>query len=335
MASPQARHSLFGIVSQAVKQHGNRVALRSPFQTGPLETLTYSELRSNALKLATRLVNRTMEVQNENPGGSSSSSRPVTGVISDLPNTAENLLLQIACSRLGIAYCTVKDEAMFKAHQQLEKKGVIYGHSIASDTSSWLNTLPATGGSSLVGCTIVDCLFDDLCGESEVGGDVSTPPQSNQDAPHAFFNTATKPLLNSEIASLGEDASKVLHLTSDDKVCVSITLCHPFGIASGVSSVFHSGATLVLPAVGGIRGCGDPKERAEACLKVLEEEGCSVLFSDAPIMKQLQQNTPVQKLANGVGKLRTGVVKTGSGSDFLEDKMMFGNVEMWTMGKKA
>ena len=54
--------------------------------------------------------------------------------------------------------------------------------------------------------------------------------------------------------ALGESAAKELDMKAADRVLVSITLCHAFGIGSGVGSAFSSGAALVLPAVGGIKG---------------------------------------------------------------------------------
>ena len=77
----------------------------------------------------------------------------------------------------------------------------------------------------------------------------------------------------------GEAAAEELIIVEQDKVCISVTLCHPFGIGSGVCSTMMRGAAIVLPAVGGIEGCGVPSERAAATFDVLENEKCTLLFS--------------------------------------------------------
>ena len=113
---------------------------------------------------------------------------------------------------------------------------------------------------------------------------------------------------------MGEDASDKLDMRNKDRVCVSITLCHAFGIGSAVGSCIQSGAAIVLPAVGGIRGCGDPKQRAKVTLDIISSEKCTVLFADTHTLKALPEPGDLD-----ISSLRTGVVKTGSGTKFLKD----------------
>jgi len=101
-----------------------------------------------------------------------------------------------------------------------------------------------------------------------------------------------------------------------------------FGMGSAVSSALMMGATIALPAVGGIRGCGVPSERAEATLEVLKEEKCTLLFADTHTLKALPE--PPMDLA-----FRGGVCKVGSGSDFLEESKTYGGVKLMTLGKKT
>ena len=101
---------------------------------------------------------------------------------------------------------------------------------------------------------------------------------------------------------------------------------------SAVCSALAAQAAVVLPAVGGIRGCGVPSERAEATLSVLAGERCTVLFADTHVVKNLQQ-LPLPR--GGVIQLRTGVCKTGSGSDFLPQTVRYAGIELQTMGKQA
>ena len=65
--------------------------------------------------------------------------------------------------------------------------------------------------------------------------------------------------------------------------------------------------------MGGIRGCGDPKQRASVTAEVLASTSATVLFGDTHTLRAMRaQAAPTAPLA-----LRTGVVKIGSGSTFL------------------
>jgi len=311
-----ARRSLFSLVERAAVTHGARVAVQSPFQRGTgFETLSYTELHAASCMVSARLASKL---------GPAAVAKP-RAVISDLPNIVENLLLQIACSRLGVAYATVKDAEMLQGFAAAPEAPVEFVHSVAATPDSWLQ-----GEAALPPSTPAAELFEGVTTEGGSTGDVAPFEVA---AEHAYFNTNKKPLTFPEMEAMGEEGKDTLGLTAEDRVCVSITLCHAFGIGSGVCSVLSAGSTLVLPAVGGIRGCGVPRERALACLKVLEEEKVTVLFSDRPVVYQLIQLVEEVK-SDKYSSLRTGVVKTGSGSDFLEEKLHFNEVPLWTMGKR-
>ncbi len=143
---------------------------------------------------------------------------------------------------------------------------------------------------------------------------------------HAYFGSLAA-ITEQELTTLGKMAAKHLELVPEDKVCIAITLCHSFGIGSGVCSALHAGATVVLPAVGGIRGCGVPSERAQATATVLKGEHCTVLFADTHVVQSLPPDLA------GLS-LRTGVVKVGSGTDFLEATVNYAGVPLSTMGKR-
>jgi len=103
-----------------------------------------------------------------------------------------------------------------------------------------------------------------------------------------------------------------------------------------------SGGAVVLPAVGGIRGCGDPQQRADVTLSVLEASRATQLFADTHTLRAMPP-------ADGrdLSALRTGVVKIGSGSDFLEGvheaptkggeplELSFAGVRLVAMGKAS
>ena len=146
--------------------------------------------------------------------------------------------------------------------------------------------------------------------------------------PWGYFNSTTA-LQHAEVLRLAELSSRHLSITQDDNVCISITLCHAFGIASACAGTLLQGAAVVLPAVGGIQGCGVPSQRAAATLDILASEKCTLLFADTHTLKALPPPTPTLDLS----ALRGGIVKVGSGSDIMPDTVQYGGVTLSTMSK--
>jgi acyl-CoA synthetase (AMP-forming)/AMP-acid ligase II len=246
-------------------------------------------------------------------------------MVSDLPNVAENLILQIACNRIGVTYATTKGlEGMAKLPK-------VRGSVAASGTGFLAETnlsVPFLSGEFLL-----DLIHgnDGMLGleefrlednEQDTDNNVTVLP------PHAYYNN-TKPFTNLEALEMGTDAAWEVAMVEDDVVCVAITLCHPFGIGSAVCSTLNTGATLVLPSVGDIRGCGVPSERADATLEVLESEKCTLLFCDTHTLKALPDEDAIhsERLS-----LKGGVCKVGSGSQFLEETVKFGGATFKTIG---
>ena len=143
---------------------------------------------------------------------------------------------------------------------------------------------------------------------------------------HAFYNS-TSPLTNDTIDELAEDAIRHLELTPSDTACVSITLSHAFGIGSAAAACLSSGASISLPNVDGLHGCGVPSDRAAATLLALED-GATVLYADTHTLKALPEEV-------NLPQLRTGVCKVASGADFLERSSSLGSTALWTLGKRA
>ena len=170
--------------------------------------------------------------------------------------------------------------------------------------------------------------FDSLL--SDAGSAAAAPADVAPGRPFAFFG-GTKALTQSQVLELGHEAATTLGMGSSDVSCVSITLCHAFGIGSAVGGALMSGGTIVLPEVGGIRGCGDPAQRSEVTLQVLRQTDASLLFADTHTLKALR---PLEADAGGLA-LRGGVVKTGSGSTFLAETCEFAGTTFMTMGKAS
>jgi acyl-CoA synthetase (AMP-forming)/AMP-acid ligase II len=292
----------------AALKRPSHLAVVSPFQTinNMPSQFTYKDLRRKSNDLAGFLQAYGYERNDV--------------MVSDLPNIVENLVLQIACNRLGVTYATTKNNEGMGKLSKVKGSVSATGEGYLAETNL---SLPYLSGEFLV-----DMIHGD--GLAEFGLD--DYEQGNGDdenlVPHALYNN-TVPFTNAEALKFGEDAAWELAMVEQDVVCISITLCHAFGMGSAVCSALHSGATMVLPSVGGIQGCGVPSERAKATFDALEQEKCTLLFADTHTLKALAEFDKPEQL-----NLRGGVCKTGSGSDFLTETVKFGGVSLKTMGKK-
>lgn len=228
-------------------------------------------------------------------------------LVSDLGNVSRNIVLQLACSRLGVAYATAKNgKALAALTAAVDVRGAVVAG--GADAPDGLAAIRA----------------DDLFAEADrrLGDDA----RGDGDV-HAYFNS-TSPLANDAVDALAADAARHLELSDADTACVSVTLCHAFGAASAVAASFSAGASVALPNVDGIAGCGVPSERAAATLACLEQDACTVLFADTHTLKALPFDADLPAL-------RTGVCKVASGADFLDRSSPFAGRDLWTLGKRA
>mmetsp|Transcript_4052 Transcript_4052/g.8464 ORF Transcript_4052/g.8464 Transcript_4052/m.8464 type:complete len:309 (+) Transcript_4052:32-958(+) len=244
-------------------------------------------------------------------------------VATDLPNVAEGILLHLACARLGAAVATAKNEDTLGSIPNVKC-------AVATGETSWLmpeSSILAGGGE------MNDMLRYKSIGE---GDDILDTDSNEQDSERSlgYFNN-TKPLTHGSALSMGSDMRENFSMGTSDKVCVSITLYHAFGIGSACSSALLSGAAIVLPAVGGLRGCGVPSQRAEVTLETLATEQCTLLFADSHTLKALHDNSLSEKLGDAdLSNLRGGVCKTGSGTEILNETVQLKGVTLATLGKK-
>lgn len=312
--------NLAGAIDVVAARFPKNLALLSPFQhDSPFARMTYEEMQETTSNIA---------------AGLSSMGVSKGGVVlSDLPNVSENLLLQIACSRIGAGYAAMKDA---KGVESMMTQGLVSAICVADPSSDHmfkdhmsvpLLTAASDNRSLSSGESFVSIVELSTSGLSNLANVESFVGSDDGDLPLGFYNSMT-PLQNGTIIDQGATAANTLSLTNDDKVCVSITLCHAFGIGSACSGALTSGSAVVLPAVGGLHGCGVPSKRAEATLQVLRDENCSILFADTHTLKALPDVE-----SGALPSLRGGVVKIGSGSDFLEETRGFAGVEFRTLGK--
>jgi len=303
--------------STTLAQCVHRMALSTPEAVAlqaPIENVkfTYAQLSAQVSRLAAAL--------------HSLGYRPGDAIASDLPNMHHNLLLQLACCHIGASVATAKD--IDNLHT-LKQKGVPFKGAVAATTDSFLCTqdaelplAPVAAVSGEVEGRAVQWL-DALLKSTETVPEVVTDPA----LPAAFFGSAT-PLSCADVMRLGEDAAGNLKITAADVSCVTVTLMHSFGIATGSTSALMSGATLVLPSAGGIRGCGVPQQRAQVALNAMVETQATLLVGDTHVVKALEQEDAPQQLW-----LRSGLIKVASGTSFLKGTVSYGGVELMTMGK--
>jgi acyl-CoA synthetase (AMP-forming)/AMP-acid ligase II len=156
-----------------------------------------------------------------------------------------------------------------------------------------------------------------------------------RDRPLGYF-ASSNALTHGDALQQGRTMRDYFGMDTTDRVCVSITLYHAFGIGSACSAAIQAGSAIVLPAVGGLQGCGVPSQRAEVTLQTLVGEECTLLFADTHTLQALHNESLSKALqdANLSAHLRGGVCKTGSGSEILTETVDLAGVTLATLGKK-
>lgn len=301
--------TIAAILDATALKFPTRRAVVSPFQS---HSFTYEELSETSDALAGFLQLYGYERKDV--------------LLSDLPNTTENLLLQLACNRLGVYYCTVKNLEQMAQFPKVKGAVAATTAGFLAETNlplpylsgDFLVDLIHNGGGKSAGMSLKEYMLDHYDQEGQ---------EDAADSPHAFYNSPTTPYTNRQAIQHGQEAAEELIVVEQDVICIAVTLCHAFGLGSAVGSALLRGACMALPAVGGIQGCGIPSERAAATFEVLENEKCTLLFADTHTLKALPDHP--ERL-----NLRGGVCKIGSGSDWLEETRKYGGITLRTMGKR-
>ena len=104
-------------------------------------------------------------------------------------------------------------------------------------------------------------------------------------------------------------------------------------MGSGVGGALSSGGAVVLPAADGIRGCGDPKQRAEVTAAVLGETGATLLIADSHIIKNMPSAGASSATTSALA-LRGGLVKVSSGTEIFDAGLEYAGVPLRSIGKR-
>jgi AMP-binding enzyme len=252
-------------------------------------------------------------------------------VATDLPNVAEGLVLHLACARLGAAVATAKNADMLKTMLPQVQCAVV-----TPSSSSWLSQETFHAPHIVAGDSeMVSMLNYATTTENSTDLDDDTDEFAPK-RPLGYFGSG-KALTHGEAVQQGRDMVVYFDMFSEDKVCVSITLYHAFGIGSACSAALQAGAAIVLPAVGGLQGCGVPSQRATVTLQTLADQQCTLLFADTHTLNALHDESLSKNVkdANVSAYLRGGVCKTGSGTEILPETVDWAGVTLATLGKKS
>lgn len=261
-------------------------------------------------------------------------------MITDLPNLAEGLLLHLACARLGAALATAKNADLLKtlAIPKIQC-AVIAAPSLTNDEDSvsWLFKESFAAPHILAGHEEMDSMLNIASTFSEHYSDLDDDTDEYAERRPLGYFGAAKALTHGEALRQGREMVNYLCMQTDDRVCVSVTLYHAFGIGSACSSALQVGAAIVLPAVGGLQGCGVPSQRSAATLQTLISQQCTLLFADTHTLKALRDPSLSKKLreASLSAHLRGGVSKTGSGTEILSETVELAGVLLAALGNKG
>ena len=261
-------------------------------------------------------------------------------VATDLPNVAEGLVLHLACARLGAALVTAKKSAILRTIPGTIKCAVVVAPALGSEEDIDEEIAPWSLAREefraphiFAGSEEMDAMLNlGLSEESELDDDKDAHSSKR---PLGYFGSANA-LTHGSALKQGREIRDYLGMNDEDRSCVSVTLYHAFGIGSACSSSLLAGSAVVLPAVGGLQGCGIPSQRAEVTLKTLIGEQCSLLFADTHTLNVLHDERLTQQLedADLPSHLRGGVCKVGSGTEILKETVELGGVYFATLGQR-
>lgn len=256
-------------------------------------------------------------------------------VATDLPNVAEGLVLQFACARLGAAVATAKNIESLRSMMLPIRCAVVAPASSSVSSASFLTQQEFGAPHIFAGDDEMETMLNICTAENGSALDDDTDEFADG-RPLGYFGSP-KALTHGMALQQGRDMVAHFDMIENDKVCVSITLYHAFGIGSACSSALQAGAAVVLPAVGGLLGCGVPSQRAAATLQTLAAERCTLLFADTHTLHALGDEALSQALveANLSAHLRGGVCKTGSGTEVLPETVELANVRLATLGARS
>jgi acyl-CoA synthetase (AMP-forming)/AMP-acid ligase II len=244
-------------------------------------------------------------------------------VVTDMPSVAETLLLYLACSRIGAALSMARSPNALKA---LPEARLAVSTSITSLISQQrYPALPLFVDSNEMKTMLAMDHEDD----SPLDDDTNELA-----ALHVigYFGDSAK-ITNEEALDQGNRARRYLKMTESDVSFVPVSLFSEFGIGTACTSTILSGASIVLPAVGGLIGCGDPMMRARETVKIMFEEKCTLLFADGSTMKIMNDKCVMLKLAEAEGgNIKNGLYKSGRGSDVLSRRVSVGNCVIQSYG---
>lgn len=237
-----------------------------------------------------------------------------------LPNTAENILLQLAASTVGLTVVTTKDAGHMAGLEEMNCKGIVTSldnHLSSGKAAPSTAIVPpiVTGTETVAGNFLRFAELLSPCDRSLTA--------ASESCSGLYCYGSARAVPEEALLAAACSASNALQLCPADRVCVPITMNHTFGFGSGALAAFSCGASLVLPSA---TPCAD------ATLRALRD-GCTVLYADAHTLRALLEENVH---SHEVPALRGGLCKIGSGEAIgLGEPREFAGCSLATIGKPA
>ena len=221
-------------------------------------------------------------------------------IVSVLPNTAHNLLLQLACAVSGTRLVTAK--APQAIPDLVQKFKCSAWADVDSSGQTVMHTAGATGGSM----PIEDFLdigrgFDD---GTHFAGGKDLPEDEGLE--FAYYGGGAAHTSLESLLGVADATRAHLSIKEDDVLCCPVALNHTMGMGFGVLPCVMAGAGIVLPS---------PAPDASATMAALRDQQCTLLVADTHVVNALVEKEEAEPAAANGLQLRGGLVKVGSGED--------------------
>ena len=212
-----------------------------------------------------------------------------------LPNSADNVVVQLASAVLGLRVVTVKDAALLP---EIGCKGWV---KVGGDGNSE-PTLTMPDGASKGQRTLHSVMEEGAARDDGRNFETGIPAANlaiDEFAQYGGVDASCTPL--GTLLDIGDNVCSHLSLTEEDVVCVPVNLNHSMGFGFGVVPAILSGASIILPST---------ETSVETTIAALQNQACTILIADSHITKVLVAD---DVSATKAPSLRGGLVKVGSG----------------------
>ena len=217
-----------------------------------------------------------------------------------LPNSPENILVQLAASFCGVNVVAVRTADQIAALDDLQCKGLITNlknHLSSGEVprASIIPPIVVEPPASIIPSIAIDASdtaqptgeflrFDELLATpaNDIPAALGTVDRDVFD--RMYYYGLPTGVSEQKLLQTGGEAGVALNLLPTDRVCLPITLNHTFGFGSGVLGAIGRGAAVVLADE---RSYG--RASSEQTYQTLASAMCTVLFADSHLLESLPE----------------------------------------------